>query len=108
MNGHESEGWAMTGDDRLQDWQEWGQRLNLFKQKPDAFNSPEKAHAEAERRIAAAQNNGATRLDLDLPHLTLVPPSVAGLNSLKSLNLIGTQVTDIRPHWIDVSAPYRN
>jgi Leucine Rich repeats (2 copies) len=84
--------------DGERDSQDTGERLNLFKQKkPDPFDSAEKAYAEAERRITEAHHGGLTKLELDLPHLQLIPPSVAGLSSLRFLSLYRTRVTDLRP-----------
>lgn len=73
----------------------------------DPFDTPEKAYAEAERRIEHARKSGATELVLGfrygtaeepaLQRLEKLPPSIAGLTALRSLTLHNTQVTDLAP-----------
>lgn len=63
----------------------------------DDFDTPEKAYAEAERRIAAALRENKTELDLQLRHLRQLPPSIARCTALTVLLLAGTQVADLTP-----------
>ena len=56
------------------------------------------AYQEAERRIAEAKANKAEKLDLRLgSDLIELPPEIADLTELKSLDLRDTQVADIAP-----------
>jgi hypothetical protein len=58
------------------------------------------AYAEAQRLIAAAKASSATRLDLSTEKtraLTALPPEIAQLISLTTLDLSGTDITDISP-----------
>ncbi len=65
----------------------------------DPFDTPEKAYAEAERLIAEAkaQGSNATELRVQLRLLERLPPSIAGLTALQSLDLSGTRVADLAP-----------
>lgn len=63
----------------------------------DAFDTPEKAFAEAERLIAEAQGRGATELTVQLRYLASIPASIAGLTALQRLSLDNTQVADLAP-----------
>jgi hypothetical protein len=63
----------------------------------EKFDTPEKAYAEAERRIAEARRTGAIELDLQIPSLSQLPPSLAGLTALQRLGLDRTRVTDLAP-----------
>lgn len=85
----------------------------------EEFDTAEKAYAEAERRIAAAQASHATELDVELRYLSLIPrvadrphcPAdplarpyasgrprpMAGLTALQHLALDGTRVADLAP-----------
>ncbi|MGE3917943.1 MAG: leucine-rich repeat domain-containing protein, partial [Hyphomicrobiaceae bacterium] len=64
---------------------------------PDPFDTPEKAYAEAERRIAEAQTSHAVQLDVQLRWLERLPPSIAGLASLRTLTFDRTRVADLAP-----------
>ena len=58
------------------------------------------AYAEAQRLIAAAKASGATRLDLNSAEfhaLTHLPPEIAGLTTITSLDLNNTQIADLSP-----------
>jgi hypothetical protein len=63
----------------------------------EKFNTPEKAFAEAERRIANAKKSGAKVLIIQLHSLRTLPPSVADLTSLEGLNLDNCRVDDLAP-----------
>lgn len=53
------------------------------------------AYNEAERRIADALDRNA--LSLDIEDLETIPPEIAGLTSLSTLDLHNTQITDLSP-----------
>jgi internalin A len=56
----------------------------------------ERAHRIALERIRLAQETRATALDLRIPSLAALPPDLAGLTQLQSLNLSGcTQITEL-------------
>lgn len=64
------------------------------------MNDADRAYAAAERRIAEAKAEGATRLDLDREEtraLQTLPPGIAELTGLETLDLDNTQITDLRP-----------
>lgn len=65
--------------------------------KKDRFDTPEKAYGEAERIIAEAQSSKAKTLEIRLPELRILPPSISSLTDLRSLSLNGTKVADIAP-----------
>lgn len=54
------------------------------------------AYIEAERRVAEAIEERATKLDLSIDELTRLPP-MAGLGGLRSLDLNNTLVPDLTP-----------
>ncbi|RZM79778.1 leucine-rich repeat domain-containing protein [Leptolyngbya iicbica] len=55
----------------------------------------DEAYQEAERRIEAARQEGATELDLSGLGLTEVPEAIATLTQLQSLNLSGNQLAEL-------------
>jgi internalin A len=60
--------------------------------------TPEEAYEEALRRIREAERTGAVKLDLSGRALNRLPPALARLTSLQSLNLSGCwQLTDLSP-----------
>ena len=63
----------------------------------DPFDTPQKAYAEAERRIAAAKASNATELDLQLRHLERLPQSIADITALRIVLLQNTKVADLAP-----------
>ncbi|MBW6505889.1 MAG: hypothetical protein K0B00_03970 [Rhodobacteraceae bacterium] len=64
------------------------------------MSAADDAYAEAERLIAEAKRTGAKDLSFNRPEthaLTRLPPGIAALDSLRELDLSGTQVTDLAP-----------
>ncbi|WP_146343828.1 leucine-rich repeat domain-containing protein [Phaeobacter marinintestinus] len=60
--------------------------------------SAEDDYAEAQRRIAAAKDSGATELDLNgLDDLEQFPPEIADLTGLQILLAWGTKISDLSP-----------
>lgn len=57
----------------------------------------EEAYKEAEKRIAEAKAANSTHLELHIPGLEVVPPSIAELSGLWSLDLGRTSVSDLAP-----------
>ncbi len=56
----------------------------------------EEAYQEAQRRIAGVKSTGETKLSLiALPKLTTLPPEIAELTALTSINLWGSAVGDV-------------
>ena len=53
------------------------------------------AYRQAEKKIAAALQKDATRLDLSYMGLTEIPEAIANLTQLQSLNLSDNQITEI-------------
>ncbi|MBD2157358.1 COR domain-containing protein [Leptolyngbya sp. FACHB-16] len=56
----------------------------------------DEAYQEAERRIEAAFQEGATELDLSGLGLTEVPEAIASLTQLQSLNLSNNELTELK------------
>ena len=57
----------------------------------------EKAYAEAIKRIEAVTESGATKLDLTIRQLEVIPAQIANLNKLKVLALDNSKVSDLSP-----------
>jgi Leucine-rich repeat (LRR) protein len=55
----------------------------------------DEAYREAEQRIEAARQEGATTLDLSFMQLTELPEAIAALTQLQSLNLSDNQLTEL-------------
>ena len=55
----------------------------------------DEAYREAEQRIEAARQAGATKLDLSSMQLTELPEAIAALTQLQSLNLYDNQLTEL-------------
>ena len=59
--------------------------------------SAEEAYKDAQAKIAVAAAENAAKLNLNFDDLDRIPPEIAQLKDLTTLNLWGTQVADIAP-----------